>query len=195
MPLEGRLSERFEEALVYAIRLLANQVRKGGNVPYAAHLLAVASLVLEHGGDEDEAIAALLHDAVEDQGGRPRLEEIREKYGDRVAQIVDGCTDSYGPPRVPWRQRKGYYIDKITREDAGVWRVSAADKLHNSRATLRELRERGHEAWGMYAGGRDGSIWYYRTLADFFNANLGDALADELDRVVKQIEEISGSNN
>jgi (p)ppGpp synthase/HD superfamily hydrolase len=187
----GRLSTRFEDALVYAIRLHADQFRKGGNVPYATHLLAVAAIVLDHGGDEDQAIAALLHDAVEDQGGRPRLEEIRAKFGDRVARIVDGCTDSYGQPRTTWRQRKDYYIEKIASEEIDVWRVSAADKLHNSRSTLRELRERGEEAWGMYAGGKEGSIWYYRTLADFFKANLDDALAHELDRVVCQIEKIA----
>ena len=109
-PQKQKLIARFTRAVAYAARLHARQKRKGTERPYLAHLLGVASIVLEHGGDEDAAIAALLHDAVEDQGGRPRLGEIRRKFGARVARIVDGCTDAYTVPKPPWRERKLKYL-------------------------------------------------------------------------------------
>jgi hypothetical protein len=160
------LTERFEDAVVYAVRQHAGQRRKGGRVPYASHVLGVASLVLDHGGDEDQAIAALLHDVVEDCGGMPKLEEISRRYGKRVARMVDGCTDSYESPKPPWLERKKRYLER-----------------------LRHLGERGEATWKLYQGGRDGTLWYYRTLADLFQKRMPGGLAEELDRVVCRIEE------
>jgi (p)ppGpp synthase/HD superfamily hydrolase len=186
------LSPRFEEALVYAARLHSRQRRKGTAIPYVSHLLGVASLVLENGGDEDGAIAALLHDAVEDQGGRPTLEEIRRRFGDRVAFIVEGCTDTDTVPKPPWRQRKEAYVSHVRHAPAEVRRVSAADKLHNARTILADLRRNGDEVWARFTADRDGVLWYYRSLATVFLETDVGFLAEELDRVVKEIERVSG---
>src|SRR2546427_12542687 len=145
-PKERQLTPRFTRAVGYAARLHAKQKRKGTERPYIGHLLGVASIVIEHGGDEEMAIAALLHDAVEDQGGLPRLREIRRKFGARVARIVDGCTDSYTEPKPTWRARKLAYIQRVAAEPADVRLVSAADKLSNARETLHELRVHG-DSW------------------------------------------------
>src|SRR5262249_41201230 len=134
------LSSRFREALVFAAELHRDQVRKGTTVPYVAHLLGVAGIVLEHGADEDEAIAALLHDAVEDQGGPPTREAIRRRFGERVAAIVDGCTDADKTPPPPWRARKEACVAHVRHASPSVLLVSAADKLHNSRAILNDYR-------------------------------------------------------
>jgi len=134
------LSRRFEKALVYAARIHGKQVRKRTHRPYIGHLLSVASIVIEFDGDEDMAIAALLHDAVEDQGGLPRLRDIRRRFGKRVAHIVDGCTDSYATPKLPWIDRKRAYLERIPKEATEVRLVSAADKLSNARETLQDLR-------------------------------------------------------
>jgi (p)ppGpp synthase/HD superfamily hydrolase len=156
----GRLlTERFDEALVFASRLHASQVRKGTTIPYLSHLLGVASLVLEAGGDEDEAIAGLLHDAVEDQGGQPTLEEIRRRFGDRVAAIVEACTDADTTPKPPWRQRKERYVAHIAGAPADARRVSSADKLCNARAILLDYRILGETLWGRFSGGKDGTLW------------------------------------
>ena len=125
------LTDRFDRAFAFARHLHRDQFRKGTAIPYTAHLLAVAALVLEDGGDEDQAVAALLHDAVEDHGGLGRLEEIRQLFGERVAEIVEGCSDSFTIPKPPWRERKERYIEHLRHADAGVRRVSLADKLHN----------------------------------------------------------------
>src|ERR1051325_12202408 len=128
------LTSRFEDALSFAARLHSGQLRKGTAIPYVSHLLAVASVALEHGADEDEAIAALLHDAVEDQGGAPTREEIRRRFGDRVVEIVDGCTDAETVPKPPWRERKERYIAHVAEASPSVRLVSASDKLHNARS-------------------------------------------------------------
>ncbi|MBD2297915.1 HD domain-containing protein [Nostoc sp. FACHB-190] len=133
---QPKLTSRFESALVYASRLHATQLRKGSNTPYISHLLSVAALVLEDGGDEDEAIAALLHDAIEDQGGEKTRAEIRQLFGDRVVNIVNGCTDAEVMPKPPWQQRKQAYIEKMRSASPEVRRVSQADKLHNIRSTI-----------------------------------------------------------
>jgi len=139
------LSNRFEDALRYAYTLHARQTRKGSNIPYIAHLLGVTALVLEDGGSEDEAIAALLHDAVEDQGGMKTLMEIRRRYGDLVAEIVEGCTDAIASPKPPWRQRKERYIEHLRHASPAVRRVSLSDKLHNARSILEDLRKDGSD--------------------------------------------------
>ena len=186
------LSTRFEEALIFATRLHAKQTRKGTNIPYVAHLLAVTSIVFENGGTEDEAIAALLHDAVEDQGGAATREEIRRRFGDTVVAIVDGCTDAEVIPKPPWRARKEAYIAHVRKAPASVRLVSAADKLHNARAILADYRELGESLWKRFNGGKEGTLWYYRSLVDAFRAGGTTPLIEELDRVVSEIEQLSG---
>ena len=187
------LSERFEDALVYAARLHAKQTRKGSGIPYVAHLLATASIVIEYGGAEDEAIAALLHDAVEDQGGAPTREKIRQRFGERVAEIVDGCTDADTVPKPPWRKRKEDYIAHIGGASASVRLVSAADKLHNARAILKDYRLRGESLWDEFNGGREGTLWYYRSLVEAFKAAGTNPLVEELARVVAEIERLASA--
>lgn len=187
------LTGRFEEALLFAVRLHAGQIRKGTAVPYVAHLLAVAALVIEDGGDEDQAIAALLHDAVEDQGGFETLTEIRNRFGDRVAVIVDGCTDAYTHPKPPWRARKERYIEHLAQASPAVRRVSLADKLHNARSIAWDLQRNGAQVWDRFKGGQEGSLWYYRTLAEFFEKESDSPMADELVRLVAEIEQLAGA--
>jgi len=184
------LSPRFEEALVYAARLHANQRRKGTDVPYIAHLMAVASIALLHGANEDEAIAALLHDAVEDQGGAGTREEIRRRFGATVAEIVDGCTDTDISPKPPWRERKENYVRHIRSAPASVRLVSASDKLDNARAILSDYRVLGDALWDRFSGGKEGTLWYYRSLVDAFQQAGGGPLIAELDSVVREIERL-----
>jgi (p)ppGpp synthase/HD superfamily hydrolase len=188
------LSNRFTEALGYAARLHSRQTRKGKNQPYVGHLLGVASIVIQHGGDEEEAIAALLHDAVEDQGGIPRLNEIRKKFGTRVARIVDGCTDAYTNPKPPWKERKLAYIERVAREPDDVRLVSAADKLANARELLSDFRIEGDGVFRRFTGAKEGTLWYYRTLVNVFRMAGSNPLIEELDRVVTELESLAGVN-
>ena len=185
------LSSRYEAALVMASQLHASQKRKGTSIPYISHLLAVSSLVLEHGGSEDQAIAALLHDAVEDQGGLPTLVKIRDHFGDVVAEIVDHCTDAYEEPKPEWRIRKEEYIASIAKKPLDAVLVSCADKLHNARAILNDLRTLGDELWGRFTGGKEGTLWYYQSLVDAFDDTLGNSLSEELKRTVNEINDLS----
>ena len=190
------LSDRFADAFTYANAVHRNQRRKRTEIPYVSHLLAVASIVLEAGGDEDEAIAALLHDAPEDQGGHPQLELIRARFGDRVAAIVEDCSDSLEVDpwaKEEWRARKERYHEHARQtSDSSVLLVSAADKLHNARATLADLQRIGPGVWDRFTGGRDGTLWSYETLLKLY-ADSGDPrvrqLAAELDPIVKALEE------
>jgi GTP pyrophosphokinase len=182
------LTLRFEKALVYANRLHAQQRRKGSDIPYISHLLAVCCLVLEYGGGEDEAIAALLHDAVEDQGGFSTLQEIRLFFGEDVAAIVSGCSDSDTIPKPPWRERKERYIAHLPAATPAVWLVSLADKLHNARAVLMDYRQQGEALWGCFKGGREGTLWYYRAVLDAFKSAETTPLVAELERVVVELE-------
>lgn len=184
------LSERFTDALTFATQLHATQTRKGSGVPYIAHLLAVASIALEHGANEDEAIAALLHDAIEDQGGAATREEIRHRFGNTVTEIVDGCTDADTTPKPPWRPRKEAYIAHIPTASASVRLVSAADKLHNARSILNDYRLMGDSVWNRFQGGKTGTLWYYRSMLDAFRKAGSTPLIDELDRVVSELEEL-----
>ena len=188
----GVLTGQFEKALVYAARLHATQYRKGTSRPYLAHLLGVASIVLTHGGDEDEAIAALLHDAVEDQGGLKTLRAIRKKFGARVARIVDGCTDSYTVPKPPWLERKKEYLRHLRRADSSVRLVSAADKLYNAREILDDYRTRRDSVFDRFKGGKKGTIWYYREVARILRRKGPRTLVRELDRVVTELERLAG---
>mgnify|MGYP003951072389 CR=1 FL=1 len=174
------LTRRFDDALVYANTIHANQVRKGTAIPYVSHLLGVASLTLEHGGDEDQAIAALLHDAVEDCGGEERLKDIRSRFGAGVAMIVDHCTDSWEEPKPEWRPRKEKYVSAIAWKPARSLLVSLADKTHNAGAIVSDLYVVGEELWGRFTGRRDGTLWYYEALADAFEGRLSGTEADPL---------------
>lgn len=187
------LTERFEDALVYANHLHAEQMRKRSQVPYIAHLLGVTSLVLEDGGGEDEAIAALLHDAVEDQGGLSTLEEIRQRYGTGVAEIVIAVTDAYTDPKPPWRARKEKYIASIRTASPQALRVSLADKVYNARATLRDIRKEGESGWDRFNGGKEGALWYYRQLIAEFGKHGSRDLLQELIRIVDQLEQVSSN--
>src|SRR6267378_4128103 len=163
-----RLGPRFLRAFLFAAEKHAGQARKASSIPYIAHLMGVASLVLEAGGGEDLAIAALLHDVVEDCGGAPMLKEVRRRFGKRVAKVVDGCTDTDTYPKPPWHERKEKYIRHLKTADANTRLVSAADKLNNVRSVLADYREVGESIWSRFKGGREGTLWYYRVLLDEF---------------------------
>jgi len=192
-----KLSERFDDAVAYANRVHGKQRRKGSEVPYLSHLLAVASLVLEYGGDENEAIAALLHDAPEDRGGAPVLEQIRERFGDRVAGIVEGCSDSLvEDPRQkePWQFRKERYHEHLREtSDSSILLVSAADKLHNARATLNDVQRLGPSVWHRFQSTPEQALWNYRELLDAYRASadprVAHAVAD-LQPVVDALDEL-----
>lgn len=181
------LTPRFDEALVYASELHRSQRRKGRGVPYLSHLLAVTATVIEHGGKEDEAIAAILHDAVEDQGGAATREQIRLRFGERVAAIVDGCTDTDVTPKPPWKERKTAFIESLSGADASIQLVVAADKLHNAGSTLADYRRIGDEVWERFSGGRDGTLWYYRSAVNALD-KAPSTLVDILVRVVSELE-------
>jgi (p)ppGpp synthase/HD superfamily hydrolase len=187
-----KLSRQFEKALVYATRAHGDQTRKKTGIPYIAHILGVTAIAMEYGANETEAIAALLHDAVEDCGGERRLRDIEKKFGKTVAKIVDGCTDTYETPKPPWRERKEAYLAHLKDSNCATRLVSASDKLHNTRAILAELRRHGLEVFERFAGKKDGTLWYYRALVTAFREHGDHAdLVDELDRVVTQIEKLS----
>ncbi len=188
------LTNRLEEAFCYARRLHAKQKRKGTEIPYIAHLMSVAALVIEDGGSEDEAVAGLLHDAVEDQGGTKTLEAIRRRFGERVAGIVESCTDARTLPKPPWRSRKETYIAHIRVAPPEVRRVSSADKLHNARAILGDYRHEGERLWKRFSGGREGTLWYYRALVQAFQAAGSSPIVEELNRVVTELERLAAEN-
>jgi GTP pyrophosphokinase len=145
---------------------------------------------LEYGGDEDQAMAALLHDAVEDQGGIRTLEDIHRRFGERVAVIVAGCTDAYTVPKPPWRERKERYIQHLAEASPDVWLVSLADKVHNARSVLADLRREGEGVWDRFKGGKTGTLWYYHSLLIAFRRLSDSPLSEELARVVADIEQI-----
>lgn len=189
------LTDRFDRALLYATHVHGGQVRKGTSTPYVAHLLAVAATVLEYGGDEDLAIAALLHDSVEDQGGKARLEDVRNRFGDRVARIVEACSDSLadtakGERKANWQERKEAYLAHLQKVDEDILRVSLADKVHNARAILRDLRKPdiGEKIWDRFSQPKDRTLWYYRSLAKTFREMLPGQLSNELREIVEVLE-------
>lgn len=162
------LSERVESALVHAATLHHDQRRKGSEVPYVTHLVSVAILVGEAGGDEDQVIAALLHDALEDQPERTSFEDLAARYGSRVASIVRACSDAEVKPKPPWRERKERYLAHLRSAPAEVLLVSCADKLHNARTIVADLRTLGARLWPRFQGGREGTLWYYRELTRIY---------------------------
>jgi GTP pyrophosphokinase len=190
-----RLDERFLAAVALAARLHDGQVRKGTGVPYLSHPLGVASLVLEAGGTEAEAIAGLLHDTVEDQGGLGTLERIRAEFGDRVADIALACSDSTvedPSQKADWRVRKEAHLAHLASVDASTALVFAADKLHNTRSVVRDLQDQGDALWPRFKGGRDGTLWYYAesVLALRANAAAPAAHVDELNEAVTLLERL-----
>lgn len=189
------LTDRFDRALLYATHVHGGQVRKGTSIPYVAHLLAVAATVLEYGGSEDMAVAALLHDAAEDQGGEPRLSDIRNRFGDRVADMVRSCSDSVvelsvGQQKEGWRTRKMKYIEHLDTVDKETLLVSLSDKVHNARSILRDLRkpEIGPAVWERFNKPKEETLWYYRELANAFQRLLPGQLSDELVEIVIVLE-------
>jgi (p)ppGpp synthase/HD superfamily hydrolase len=193
---EPLYSERLIEALGVAARLHAHQRRKGSDIPYLSHLLGTCAIALDYGAGEDEAIAALLHDAIEDVQPTDRARAAVAAFGPEVLRIVEGCTDSDSHPKPPWRERKEAYIAHVVERDAAILLVSAADKLHNSRSIVSDLRRFGPATWDRFNGGRDGSLWYYRTLVGAFRANPAHPreLVDELDRTVTEMEAQAGAS-
>lgn len=184
------LTSRFEEALVLAARMHVAQVRKLSGAPYVGHLLGVCATVLAHGGGEDEALAALLHDAVEDQGGDATGAEIARRFGPHVAQIVEDCTDTKQTPKPPWRERKESHLARLAHASPAVGLVEAADKLDNVRALTREYRRYGSAVWQHFRGGRDGTLWYYRAMLDTLRRAAPADLIVELDNALGELEQL-----
>ena len=188
----------FERALAFATQLHAGQVRKQTDIPYISHLIAVAGLVLENGGDRDQAIAALLHDSIEDQGGgHPEgviglRQQIEAEFGSRVLEIVEGCTDAETIPKPPWRERKQKYIAHLEEAPESVLLVSCADKLHNARAIVSDLRVMGDALFERFNGGREGTLWYYESIVEVFGRRGLDHLAAELRRTVETMKALAG---
>lgn len=180
------LTSRFDDAFRYAHDLHRGQTRKGTAIPYISHLMGVAALVIEHSGDEDQAIAALLHDGPEDQGGRATLADIERRFGAGIAQIVSDCTDAWTEPKPEWRTRKEDYLAKLPAKPERSLLVSLADKTHNAEAILYDYRSLGDALWPRFAGGADGTRWYYGELADFFARAMPGALSDRLSRAVRE---------
>jgi (p)ppGpp synthase/HD superfamily hydrolase len=187
------LGPRFLRAFQFAAKMHSGQARKASAIPYIAHLMGVASSVLEAGGDEDIAIAALLHDVVEDCGGAPMRNKIRRQFGNRVAKIVEGCTDTDQYPKPPWRERKEDYLTHLKSADAETRLVSAADKLNNVRSILSDYREIGEFVWERFNGGREGTVWYYRALRDEFLRDPSNRITRDLDLAVRELELLAGA--
>jgi (p)ppGpp synthase/HD superfamily hydrolase len=185
------LGPRFLRAFQFAFQAHAGQARKASTIPYIAHLMGVTALVLEAGGDEDLAIAALLHDVVEDCGGAPMLAKIRKQFGNRVAEIVEGCTDADTYPKPPWRERKENYLAHLRCADGDTRLVSAADKLNNVRSILSDYREVGEFVWERFNGGREGTLWYYRTLLDEFLRDRPNRITRDFDLAVRELESLA----
>jgi (p)ppGpp synthase/HD superfamily hydrolase len=183
-------TDRFEAAMAYAHQVHQGQRRKGSGIPYIAHVLGVAALALEYGANEDEAIGALLHDAAEDGGGEATLAEIRARFGDAVGDIVLGCSDSLvedPEDKLPWAERKENYLAHLEKANGSVCLVSAADKLHNVRSIIRDYKEHGDEVWQRFQGRRDGTLWYYETVAHTLLRRVHSPLTRDLQEAVDDL--------
>lgn len=191
--------ERFADALRWAALKHARQTRKGTDIPYLTHLLAVAGMVGEQGADEDTAIAALLHDTIEDQGGDAARREIVAAFGPRVAALVDACTDTDTTPKPPWRARKEAHLERLAdpaKTPAEAALIKTADAVHNLRTTLAELRKQGPAALDKFGGGRDGTLWRYARLAEVLGARRpGCPLAEELASLTRRLHEALAADN
>jgi (p)ppGpp synthase/HD superfamily hydrolase len=186
-------SEKFDEALAWAHQLHRQQVRKGSGVPYVCHLLGVSALVIEHGGTEEQAIAALLHDAGEDQGGEPTVREIGRRFGPGVEEIVRACSDALveDGPKPPWRERKEAYLAHLKDAPEAAILVSLADKVNNSRSLVTDLREQGPAVFDKFKGGHDGTLWYYRRLVEELAARTSGPLYDDLVALVNEMHRLA----
>ena len=188
--------ELLDRAYLYAAEAHRHDTRKGSGVPYLSHLLGVASLVLEHGGDEEQAAAALLHDVVEDHGGVARLDDVRREFGEGVAAIVADCSDSLvdttaGEEKEAWRPRKESYLAHLATVPTRSLLVTAADKLHNARSLVIDHRAVGPALWSRFnAPDPESQLWYHRRVADVIAERLGGPLADELVRTVGELERL-----
>ena len=185
-----RLTQKFDDAMAYAAEKHRYQTRKGGGIPYLGHLLSVAGYVIEADGTETEAIAALLHDTAEDQGGEATLAEIREKFGDEVANIVAECSDTVVMPKPPWRERKQNYVDHLSEASDSAVLVSLADKLHNAHAILRDFRAHGDELWQRF-NVKDPAdhLWYYTALLEVYSGRIDNWMVGELREVIDALED------
>lgn len=182
------LTEKFEMAFGLAQKLHANQYRKGSRVPFISHLLSVCALVLEDGGTEDEAIAALLHDAVEDQGGLETLEIIKKQFGGNVASIVMECSDAFTIPKPPWKQRKLEFIEKLSDVSESAVRVILADKIHNTSSIIRGYKKHGEKLWWSFKGDREGTIWYYEEVLNALKVRNESFLVSTLESLVVKVK-------
>lgn len=182
------LGPKFEEALLFANRIHAQQKRKASGAPYLAHILGVTALVLEDGGSEEEAIAALLHDAAEDQGGEEVLAAIREKFGEKVEQIVRECSDTLVSPKPPWKERKEDHLNGLENALPETIRIMQADKVYNARNLQRTLIEQGPQTWQNFKGGREGTLWYFRQMHTLLSQTHSGYLMDELARLIEVLE-------
>jgi (p)ppGpp synthase/HD superfamily hydrolase len=185
---------RFESAMTYAHQVHKDQRRKGTGIPYIGHVLGVTAIAIEYGADEDEAIAALLHDAAEDGGGESTLAFIRAQFGDAVGDIVLGCSDSLvedPEDKLPWLERKENYLAHLENASQSVCLVSAADKLHNVRSIIRDYREHGEEIWNRFQGRRDGTLWYYETVAHTLLRRYFTQLTRDLQEAVDELLKIT----
>jgi GTP pyrophosphokinase len=183
-------SSRIDDAFAFAHRVHRNQRRKGSGAPFITHVMSVAAMVGEHDGDEDQFIAALLHDAVEDGEGRKTLEEIREAFGDRVAELVEGCTDAFDRPKPPWLERKQAYIQHIASASPELRLIVAADKLHNVSVITRDLAAEGPTGWDRFQGKREGSLWYYAEILAALSEGWDHPLLHELRRAVQRLKAV-----
>lgn len=190
----NKLTSRFETALVYATRLHSTQVRKGSGIPYISHLLSVTALVLEDGGNEEEAISALLHDAIEDQGGEATYRAIKQQFGDTVAEIVKGCSESTTIPKPPWKERKLASLEHLRQANPSVRRVMLADKLHNARSILADWYRDGNVVWERFRGKKEGTLWYYNFIANIARETSNSFLETEIVRVVEKLNRVSASS-
>ena len=186
------MSERFAEAVAVANELHGGQVRKGTKIPYISHLLIVAGTVLQNGGDEDEAIAAVLHDTVEDCGGKPVMEKIRQRFGEKIAGLVDGCSETYIQPKPPWRERKELYIENIKSAGPSVRLISCADKLHNAASILSEYRKVGEKVWDRFNADKSETLWFYSAMVDALRGAGEDRpILKELEATVKDLQSLA----
>jgi len=186
------LNGKFEQALLLASDLHQNQIRKGSSIPYLSHLLGVTSIALRFGASEDEAIAALLHDAVEDQGGAPTLKKIEDQFGNTVARIVMGCSDSNQTPKPPWHQRKQTYLNHLMSAEESIVFISAADKLYNAQDCIYTHHEIQEQLWNLFSAPKEDTKWYYRSLAEIYQSRKMDCprIAPLLNEVISTIEEL-----
>lgn len=185
-------SERLDEAFALARRLHDGQTRKGSTTPYLSHVLAVAGIVSEYGGDEDQVIAALLHDTVEDQGGRPLLARLQAQFGERVAALVEACTDAFDHPKPPWKDRKLAYLARIPQAPHDARLIIAADKIHNLRSMIADYEQVGDRLWDRFTASREETMWYYGAVRDALRPDWNHPALLELQRTLATLRTLAG---